>query len=89
MSEDHTPEWKRLRNELLSNMRGLWDELAKLSDWIWHIEKKAEELERGLDELREQHAHLKEDMRASAEKPPRPKSWRNIGWIKPPKDDPS
>jgi len=83
MSEDKTPDWIRHAQEIQSHVRGLWDELAKLSDWIWHVEQQADRIEHRVAELESKTSNLRRDLNSSTARPIRPRSWRNIGWLKP------
>lgn len=50
-------EWRSIR-ELKSNLRGMWDEISKLTDWTWKNEQRLDEIEKRLKDAEERQNRL-------------------------------
>jgi predicted nuclease with TOPRIM domain len=71
MSEDKIPEWDRAKREILSQLRGLWEEIGKLTDWSWRLEQRIDHVEERLTMIEKQHMNLRRDFDRSDAKPVR------------------
>lgn len=61
MAEEQIPEWERARREILSQLRGLWDEISKLTDWSWELERQVSHVDERLAIIEKQYANLRRD----------------------------
>lgn len=61
MSEDKIPEWDRARREIQSQMRGMWDEIERLTDWSWKNEQSIDSAEARLTMLEKQYRNLRRE----------------------------
>jgi len=50
MSDDLTPEWMRLRREIQALVRGMWEELGRLSDRVHALERRTDQIDRDLEQ---------------------------------------
>lgn len=62
MSEEKIPEWDRARREILSQLQGIWEEISKLTDWLWREERRIDHLEERIDILEKHYANLRRDV---------------------------
>lgn len=79
MSEDKVPDHVRRLKEIQASIRGLWDELSKLSDWIWKVEQSEKDITERVATLEENHTRLRREFDRSDAKPNRSKAT----WFKP------
>lgn len=60
MSADEIiPEWDRARRDILSQLRGMWDEISKLTDWSWKNERRLDDIEARLLMIEKHYANLR------------------------------
>ena len=71
MSEDQIPEWDRARREILSQLRGVWDEISNVTDWSWRNEQRLDDIDKRLLFIEKQYLNLRRDFDKSNVKPTR------------------
>lgn len=69
MSQDKVPDWVRMKAELQSQLKGVWSEIARLSDTIWRSERRAKDVDMRLLRLEEEYIELRREFNRSNTKP--------------------
>lgn len=62
MDDNKIPELERSHIEMLSQLRGIWDEISKLTDWLWQLERNVDHIDERLTMIEKQYANLRRDV---------------------------